>query len=178
MSENKSNQPKKQEKSYYEELQEKMREIDYSNYQLHPSGANGFLAKERKFGYILCALFLGILVLFYSFAWLNYLTRDKELTNENYREYFTIEVYPSENVNWTSYNVAIVPKKNMYTISDFSIRIEISFKKMAFNYIYEREVELFSETFTKNDVLEKTVSVDETGLIKTNVQVLAVSGGM
>ena len=42
------------EKSYYEELREKMNDTDWENIEVPPSGENGFSVGERIFGKILC----------------------------------------------------------------------------------------------------------------------------
>ncbi len=143
-----------------------------------PSGVNGFYAKERKFGYVVCVIFVGLLILFYAIGWGNYLTRDRKLTTENYREYFTVKVSPMESVSWESFEVSIHPKKDMYTISNFSVTVRITVKKITSGVLNERETTIVSEKFTKNDVLKNTVSLDEIGWINVRTQVLAVWGGM
>lgn len=170
--------PEQQRKNYYEELREKTEDIRSACVELPPNGVNGFYAKERKFGYVVCVLFVGLLILFYAISWGNYLNRDKKLTTENYREYFTVKVSTTESANWESFEVSIHPKKDMYTISNFSVTVKITVKKITSGVLNERETTIVSEKFTKNDVLKKTVSLDEIGWINVRTQVLAVSGGM
>lgn len=172
------NEPQKQEKSYYEELREKTGSIDYSDYKLYPSGANGFYAKERKFGYIVCTLFLAVLLFSYLFGAINFWTRERELTEKNYKEYFTIDVQATEIANWDSFEVLLIPKEKMYTIHDFSAKIEITFKKIGYNDVLVKEVNISNVAFTKDDVLKGTVALGEIGYVEIGVRVLSVSGDM
>lgn len=143
-----------------------------------PSGVNGFYATERKFGYVLCALFLGLLILPYALGVVNWATRERELTIANYKQYFTIDVSATENVNWKDFEVSIIPQKDMYAISNFSITIEIEFQRMGYDNVLVREVEFSCETFRENSILSKTVSLDKIGYFERGVRVLSISGGM
>ena len=164
-----------QRKSYYEMLREKtVTEVGVRP----PSGVNGFYATERRFGYILCALFLGILILVYATGALNWATREKELTQENYKQYFRIDVSATESVNWESFEVSIIPHKDMYTISNFSITIEVEFERVGYGDTLVREVEFSCERFRENSILSKTVSLDKIGYFERGVRLLSISGGM
>lgn len=163
-------------KSYYEELHEKMEGMDYSDYQSLPSGSNGFGNTERKFGYVLCCVFLGILTFFYAFGFFAWLTRERELTVENYREYFTVEVSSTTNANWDSFLVTVKPNEKMkYTIFDLSVVVEISFENMIYGENV-KQVRLSSEKFKKGDMIETVVEMGQIGYFQTGVKVLAVSG--
>ncbi|MBO5240469.1 MAG: hypothetical protein J6B56_03490 [Clostridia bacterium] len=172
------NEPQEQEKSYYEKLREKTGSIDYSDYKLYSSGSNGFYAKERKFGYIVCTLFLAILLFSSLFGVISFWTRERELTEQNYKEYFTIDVQATEIANWDSFEVLLIPKENMYTIHDFSATIEIIFKKIGYNEVLVKEVNISNVAFTKDDVLKGAVALGEIGYVEIGVRVLSVSGGM
>ena len=77
-----------EEKGYYEKLNEKISKTDYANYQsVEPHGENGFSNSERKFGVILCTLMLAIVLLINVVNIFNFLTRPRELTLKNYRQF-------------------------------------------------------------------------------------------
>lgn len=158
--------PPKTEKSYYEELHEKMRDVDWENVAVLPSGENGFSDGERRFGKILCVCFLALVLIIQGFRLGGYLTRDRELTLKNYGEYISVSVYPvGEGPIYSElkeYTVAVSAKTD---IEDFRITAEVSFYNVRdmingeIKYIY-RDVSLSKSVFAENASVSQNLSFD------------------
>lgn len=117
--------PKKQE-SYYDEVNRRVAKIVPEP----PSGENGFSAGERRFGTVICVLFMAVVLIFQAVRLVGWLGRERALTPENYREYIEISVVATDAENGfvtnpDRYTVSVSAKKGR--IEDFSIVVEVAF---------------------------------------------------
>lgn len=69
--------------NYYEELRKQTGETDYTDYTMLPSGEDGFSARERKFGYIMCSILLVVLAIVTLFTRFLYLFEHCEVYPDN-----------------------------------------------------------------------------------------------
>lgn len=167
------------EKSYYESLRETIRYTD-ENGKPYTAELNGFSPNERKFGYIVCAAFV-ILVLLVNIGYgLVYLGLGRRLTSENYRQYLRIYI------GWDSeaqlYDLTVTAQRD---IVDFDIELQITLE--AFTYPYEEDeppfqtaVSLSQETFGKGKQLSKEITCDPKyyGDISPEYTITRISGGI
>ncbi len=167
------------EKSYYEELREKMNDTDWENVEVPPSGENGFSHGERRFGKILCICFIVVVLIIQLTRLFGYLNRDRELTLENYREYIEISVYATDGAasggafvsNPDEYAVRITAKED---IGEFSVAIEVTFSNILYGEIV-RTVNIDGESLSEGNTAEETLSFD-TVVMKTVHKVISVEG--
>ena len=176
----------KQEKGYYEKLNEKISKTDYANYQsIEPHGEDGFGDGERKFGFILCGLMLAIVLLINVVNIFNFVTRPRELTLENYRQFLEVDVSALSSVkNEGLYEVRISKKKNAYDVENLQITVEIEFQKLLNDPSIDgdswetRQVTISDELFTDKEVLKQTVTLPSVMYIERDITVISVSGVM
>lgn len=167
------------EKSYYEELREKMNDTDWENVEVPQSGENGFSRGERRFGKILCICFIVVVLIIQLTRLFGYLNRDRELTLENYREYIEISVYATDGAasggafvsNPDEYAVRITAKED---IGEFSVAIEVTFSNILYGEIV-RTVNIDGESLSEGNTAEETLSFD-TVVMKTVHKVISVEG--
>ncbi len=167
------------EKSYYEELREKMNDTDWENVEVPQSGENGFSRGERRFGKILCICFIVVVLIIQLTRLFGYLNRDRELTLENYREYIEISVYATDGAasggafvsNPDEYAVRITAKED---IGEFSVAIEVTFSNILYGEIV-RTVNIGGESLSEGNTAEETLSFD-TVVMKTVHKVISVEG--
>ena len=174
-----------EEKGYYEKLNEKISKTDYANYQsVEPHGENGFSNGERKFGFILCTLMIAIVLLVNVANIFNFLTRPRELTLKNYRQFLEVDVSQLSSSNEGLYEVRISKKKNTYDIENLQITIEIEFERLMNspnidgNPKETRQVTISDELFTDMEVLKQTVTLPSIMYIESGITVKWVSGVM
>lgn len=164
------------EKSYYEELREKMNDTDWENVEVLPSGENGFSDGERRFGKVLCICFILLVLMIQGIRFFGYLNRDRELTLENYREYIEISVYATGGQNGfvtnpDEYTVKITAKKD---IGEFSVVVEANFRSIQHEDIV-RTVNIGGESLSEGNAAEETLSFD-TVVMETGYEVISVEG--
>ena len=175
-----------EEKGYYEKLNEKISKTDYANYQsVEPHGENGFADGERKFGFILCTLMIAIVLLINVVNIFNFVTRPRELTLENYRQFLEVDVSALSSVkNEGLYEVRISKKKNAYDVENLQITVEIEFQKLLNDPSIDgdswetRQVTISDELFTDKEVLKQTVTLPSVMYIERDITVISVSGVM
>jgi transcriptional regulator with XRE-family HTH domain len=176
-----------EEKGYYEKLNEKISKTDYANYQsIEPHGEDGFGDGERKFGFILCGLMLAIVLLINVVNIFNFVTRPRELTLENYRQFLEVDVSALSSANNKGlYEVRISKKKNAYDVENLQITVEIEFQKLMNNSPNidgnpkeTRQVTISDELFTDKEVLKQTVTLPSVMYIERDITVISVSGVM
>ena len=170
------------EKSYYEELREKMNDTDWENIEVPHSGENGFSVGERIFGKILCICFIVVFLIIQGTHFFEYLNRERELTLENYREYIEISVYATGGQNGfvtnpDEYAVRITAKED---IGEFSVVVEASFRDIRFivgesTEDIVRTVNIGGESLSKGNAVEETLSFD-TVVMETGYEVISVEG--
>ena len=174
-----------EEKGYYEKLNEKISKTDYANYQsIEPHGEDGFADGERKFGFILCGLMLAIVLLINVVNIFNFVTRPRELTLKNYRQFLEVDVSALSSVNEGLYEVRISKKKNAYDVENLQITVEIEFQKLLNDPSIDgdswetRQVTISDELFTDKEVLKQTVTLPSVMYIERDITVISVSGVM
>lgn len=184
-SETVENKQPKAEKGYYEKLNEQIAKTDYANYEcVEPHGSNGFTDGERKFGFILCSFMLVLMILINVTNVFTFLTRPRELTIENYKEFLEIEVVAQNSVNEGKFEIQISRKRNTYDIKNFQITVEIKFEKaLDAPYSKGEKVEMrqaiFSdEILTEFETLNRTVILPSVLYNDRKITVISVSGEM
>ncbi|MBQ8295307.1 MAG: helix-turn-helix domain-containing protein [Clostridia bacterium] len=167
--------PQKEEKSYYEELNEKIKDLPTTT---QASGENGFSAADRKFGYILLAIFVAILLVLFVATWGAYLTRERNLTVENYREYLTIKVLSTRNVNPDTYEVRVTAKNRK--IYDLDMEVGVTFR--LYGTSLDGNGVVHTVTFDDADLVEgetvsKVIHLSIMGF-ECGYEVINISGGL
>ncbi len=175
--------PVKEEKGYYEKLNEKIGNADYTDYKTMPSGENGYSDGERKFGYVLCSIFIAIVACIYAFTFLNWATRDRQLTLENCEQFLEIDVVATSSFNPKEYEVRLSAKKDSYPIYHLTATVEIEFYYMFVGHGNEKQTILREVTFTADELLAKqtltkTVDTATTGYFHRATVFVSVSGDM
>ena len=98
---------------------------------------NGYSSGERKFGYMLFAVFTVVAVIMLAVQFAGWVSRPRELTMENYREFLDIDVVPTESFNPDEYIVRVTAKEVM---TNLRITVRVTFWSFRGNE--------FSETVT------------------------------
>ena len=98
---------------------------------------NGYSSGERKFGYMLFAVFTVVAVIMLAVQLAGWVSRPRELTMENYREFLEIDVVPTKNFNPEDYIVRVTAKEVM---TNLRITVRVTFWSFRGNE--------FSETVT------------------------------
>ena len=98
---------------------------------------NGYSSGERKFGYMLFAVFTVVAVIMLAVQFAGWVSRPRELTMENYREFLDIDVVPTKNFNPEDYIVRVTAKEVM---TNLRITVRVTFWSFRGNE--------FSETVT------------------------------
>lgn len=170
---------RREEKSYYEKLHEKMEDIDF-DVETYPSGQNGFSSWERKFGYILCSAFIVILLLIQISGLIAYINRDREVTTENYTEYVGVSVRSISSSNSQEYDVTVTAKKK---IINFRMTVEVSFYDL-FDIAFGKDSEDISKTVNfsiavieSGETVTERITLEKIMFDRT-FEVISVSGGL
>ncbi len=172
-------------KGYYETLNEEISKTDYAHYEsVEPCGKDGFEDKERKFGFILCSIFIALILFINGMNIFTYYTRPRELTKDNYAQFLKIDVVTMSSSNVGVYEIRLTRKKNSYDVKNLQITIEIEFEKV-FENTYQpgeqhesRQVSLTDELFTAEEELKQTVTLPSIMYIERKITVISVSGEM
>lgn len=145
---------------------------------ISPSGRNGYSSAERKFGYIVFAAFIVIIIFISFMRFFNWATRPRELTVDNYKNYIEIEITPARSFNPDEYIVSVTPNTR---IADFRMTLEVDFR--IFDYSSGTGFIEFSETVTisgnpeEQETIEQSVRIDEIAF-EEGYKVISVSGGL
>lgn len=145
---------------------------------ISPSGRNGYSSAERKFGYIVFAAFIAIIIFISFMRFFNWATRPRELTVDNYKNYIEIEITPARSFNPDEYIVSVTPNAR---IADFRMTLEVDFR--IFDYSSGTGFIEFSETVTisgnpeEQETIEQSVRIDEIAF-EEGYKVVSVSGGL
>ena len=176
-----SNKPEN--KGYYEALNEKIAKTDYGNYEtVEPHGANGYSDGERKFGFVLCSIMIALVILINVTNVFTFLTRPRELTIENCKQFIEIDAVSQSSVNTSEYEIRLTRKKNTYDIYDLSITVEVTFELMLSVPYYEKTIKRqvsFTDSLLKDgETLTAHVSLPYVAYLDRGIKILSVSGGM
>ena len=142
------------------------------------SGRNGYSSAERKFGYIVFAAFIAIIIFISFMRFFNWATRPRELTVDNYKNYIEIEITPARSFNPDEYIVSVTPNTR---IADFRMTLEVDFR--IFDYSSGTGFIEFSETVTisgnpeEQETIEQSVRIGEIAF-EEGYKVISVSGGL
>ena len=85
---------------------------------------NGYFKGERRFGYVVFALFTAVIAVMLAVQFAGWLSRPRELTMDNYRDYLEIDVAPTENFNPDDYVVRVTAKED---IAGLRITVRVAF---------------------------------------------------
>lgn len=149
-----------------------------SDCAISPSGRNGYSSAERKFGYIVFAAFIAIIIFISFMRFFNWATRPRELTVDNYKNYIEIEITPARSFNPDEYIVSVTPNAR---IADFRMTLEVDFR--IFDYSSGTGFIEFSETVTisgnpeEQETIEQSVRIGEIAF-EEGYKVISVSGGL
>ena len=177
------NKQPKEEKGYYESLNEKIAQTDYAEYEyVEPHGSNGFSDGERKFGFVLCSLMIALVILINMTNVFTFLTRPRELTLDNCKQFLEIDAVSQSSVNTSEYDIRLTRKKNTYDIYDLSITVEVTFELMLSVPYYEKTIKrqvTFSDSLLKDgETLTAHVSLPYIAYWKRGIKIISVSGDM
>ncbi len=168
---------KKENRSYYEELRENIGNTDYENYQplSVPSGENGYIRQERKIVYLLCSFFL-VFLAFARFSQLGgYLSRDRELTLQNYNDYVNVNIYSTTVSNPQSYEIVVKAKK---AIVSAKLDVTVFYFKYGDDFTdpaKTKQVSFSVDSLPKGDTYSYVIHF-ETIVFCQNVRVVAIEG--
>ena len=174
-----------EEKGYYEKLNEQIAKTDYSNYEVEDSqkGSNGFFEGERRFGQILCGLFLAIILFLNGLTLYNWVFRPRELTKENYSQFLEVDVVETQTTNNREYEVKLTSKKGSYPIYNLSVQVEVEFDAVFPQYHpsqYPKEivrtVEFREDELLAGETLIATVTLPYHMYRQTKKSVIFVEG--
>lgn len=149
-----------------------------SDCAISPSGRNGYSSAERKFGYIVFAAFIAIIIFISFMRFFSWATRPRELTVDNYKNYIEIEITPARSFNPDEYIVSVTPNAR---IADFRMTLEVDFR--IFDYSSGTGFIEFSETVTisgnpeEQETIEQSVRIGEIAF-EEGYKVISVSGGL
>ncbi len=138
-----------------------------------PSGANGYSPLERKVGYAILAIFAVFFLVAAAVKIAGYVTRPRELTEENYREYLEIEIVPETSYNPEAYIVRVTA---LADISDLSLTLSLVFPIIALNEEVTRTVS-FSGDLSEGEQREEQVALPGISL-GARWESFSVSGGL
>lgn len=83
----------------------------------------GYSRLERIFGMAVCICFIGFLIYYWLSAGFSYLTRERDLSLENYHKYCTIDVVPDRAINPQNFVLRVTAKER--EISDLRVQVAI-----------------------------------------------------
>ena len=98
---------------------------------------NGYSSGERKFGYMLFAVFTVVAVIMLAVQFAGWVSRPRELTMENYGDFVEIDIVAAESFNPDEYIVRVTAKEVM---TNLRITVRVTFWSFRGNE--------FSETVT------------------------------
>ena len=138
------------------------------------SGRNGYFSFERKFGYIIFAVFVTIFIVSAAFSFIGWITRPRAISIENYKNYVEIDVRPVTSMNPEEYVVSVTAKTD---ISNFQITVQVNFHEFGVENIDFTETVTLKGDIDKNGTLTRNISLS-TIVMERGYQVLSVSGGL
>ena len=167
------------EESYYEKLHKKLGETDWEKVIEPPSGENGFSDGERRFGIVVCVIFILIVIIIQGMNLGKYINRERELTLENYREYIEISVHPAgEGPVYTDLTEQVLEVTAKKEIRDFSISVKVCFSYTlsgdSENTVF-REAQIREQTIDEYTFAVRTFFFDRS-VWNCGVEVLSVEG--
>ena len=111
-----------------------------------------------------------------------FLTRPRELTIENCKQFIEIDAVSQSSVNTSEYEIRLTRKKNTYDIYDLSITVEVTFELMLSVPYYEKTIKRqvsFTDSLLKDgETLTAHVSLPYVSYWDRGIKILSVSGGM
>ena len=167
------------EESYYEKLHKKLGKTDWEKVIEPPSGENGFSDGERRFGTVVCVIFILIVIIIQGMNLGKYINRDRELTLENYRQYIEISVHPAgEGPVYTDLTEQVLEVTAKKEIRDFSISVKVCFSYTlsgdSENTVF-REAQIREQTIDEYTFAVRTFFFDRS-VWNCGVEVLSVEG--
>lgn len=133
---------------------------------------NGFSDGERKFGYVVCALFVLIVAITFAVRFAEWMQRPREVTMGNYREYIKIDVSSTENFDPQDYVVKITAKEN---ISNLRISVRVDFGGYIGTEDFFETVLLEQSYIAKGDTAEREFHLSAVAF-ERGFEVLSVGG--
>ncbi len=174
-----------EEKGYYESLNEQIAKTDYSHYEsVEPKSENGFSDGERKFGFILCAFMIALIIFINVSNAFTFLSRPRELTVENCKQFLEIRVSAENSVNEGKFEVRLTRKKKSYDVKNLQLTVQIEFSRAlnvpypGGNEIETRQVRFSDDCFTENESQTATVILPSVLYRSGKITVVSASGEM
>ena len=162
--------------SYYEKLHKKIRySDDPSSADCRTGGDdyNGYSSGERKFGYIVFAVFTVVIAIMLAVQFAGWVSRPRELTMENYRDYLEIDVVPTESANPDDFAVRVTAKED---ITDLRITVRVKFWNFLEDEFFET-VTVAAAALREDETAEGAIHLSDVAL-KRGAEVLSVEGGL
>ena len=138
----------------------------------------GFAASDRKALFCIFSIFLVIVFICWGSMFWKYITRERDLTLDNYREYVSVSV-DREVLNGVEVGSWLV-LKGKKDISDFEIVVELDIQRY-YNTDGEKKTQVFE---IKRDKLYKDVAIKEFIMKEVGfssrytIRVISISGGL
>ena len=137
------------------------------------SGCNGYSSGERKFGYILFAVFAVVAVIMLAVQFAGWVSRPRELTMENYREFLDIDVVPTESFNPDEYIVRVTAKEVM---TNLRITVQVTFWGLRQDEFSET-ITVAAAVLSEGGTAEEPIHTSEIA-IDRGFEVLSVEGDL
>lgn len=134
---------------------------------------NGYSSGERKFGYMLFAVFTVVAVIMLAVQFAGWVSRPRELTMENYREFLDIDVVPTKNFNPDEYIVRVTAKEVM---TNLRITVRVTFWSFRGNEFSET-VTVAAAVLSEGGTAGEPIHISEIALDR-GFEVLSVEGDL
>ena len=134
---------------------------------------NGYSSGERKFGYIVFAVFTVVITIMLAVQFAGWVSRPRELTMENYRDYLEIDVVPTESANPDDFAVRVTAKED---ITDLRITVRVKFWNFLEDEFFET-VTVAAAALREDETAEGAIYLSDVAL-KRGAEVLSVEGGL
>lgn len=139
---------------------------------IQQSGKNGYTASERTFGYFVFTVFVAVVVILLAVQFFGWITRPREITLDNYKDYIEIDVVPTRNFNCDEHILRITAKQD---VSGLDITLNVTFHDFL-KGDYSETVTL-SGDLAEGGTLEKTVKLPFFSF-DSGYEVESVTGGL
>ena len=134
---------------------------------------NGYFKGERRFGYIVFAVFTVVIVIMLAMQFAGWVSRPRELTVENYRDYLEIDVVPTESANPDDFAVRVTAKED---ITDLRITVRVKFWNFFEDEFFET-VTVAAAALREDETAEGAIHLSDVAL-KRGAEVLSVEGDL
>ncbi len=134
---------------------------------------NGYFKGERRFGYIVFAVFTAVIVVMLAVQFAGWVFRPREFTLENYDDFVDIAVVPTKNFNPEDYIVRVTAKED---IVNLRITVRVKFWNLHSDDFYET-VTVAAAGLREDETAETAFHISEIALDQ-GFEVLSAEGDL